>query len=200
VRLAVKSVLAILVFYVVLLGGISLWLEYKFSSLATALVRNTARLIGNEIAGVVSGAALDRLVKGERADRDRLAEIVARVTEESDVVDSLAVVDKSGKVVAGDQQHVGRQLTPPQVLFAERERVELSSPNLLKGGDYHLFVALTAQEEVVGYLRRRSAANGSCASIARRGASWPTPPESRSSAPRWSGSSSISGSRGGSAS
>jgi signal transduction histidine kinase len=152
-RLAVKSVLAILALYVTVLAGIGIWLQYEFSSLATSLVRNTARLIANEIAGAVSGPAVDQLVAGKEADRERLAQIVARISEESDIVDSVAVVDKTGTVVAGDPPLLGRHLTPPQVIFAQKQRFELSSPTLLRGGDYHLFVPLTQGGENVGYLR-----------------------------------------------
>jgi signal transduction histidine kinase len=152
-RLAVKSLLAVLLLYVAVLIGLAMWLQHEFSSLATTLVRNTARLIANEIAGAVSGAAIDQIVQGEAADPNRFAQIVSRLTEESEIVDSVAVVDNAGRVVAGDALQVGRQLTPPQLLFAQKQRFELSSPNLLRGGDYHLFVALTEGETTVGYLR-----------------------------------------------
>jgi signal transduction histidine kinase len=152
-RLAVKGTLALLVFYFVALGGLALWVQAELGTLATTFVRNTARLIGNEVARAVSGTALEQLVSGDAESRAQLAKMVADLSENSDVVASIDVVDDRGQVIASDTLPIGQQLSPPQVIFSEKKKVELASSNLLTGGDYYLLVPLQKNDDMVGYLR-----------------------------------------------
>lgn len=152
-RLAAKTTIAILAFYLVFLTGFGLWLQFRLSLVATSLVRNTARLIGSEIAKAVSGAAIEELVQGKKADRQALNQIVSDLSEQSAVIDSISVINEEGKVVVSDELEPGHQLSNPQVIFQGKKKVELASPDILSGGAYYLLVALAPEDEPIGYLR-----------------------------------------------
>lgn len=152
-RLAAKTTVAILAFYILVLTGLGLWLQFRLSMVATSLVRNTARLIGSEIAKAVSGAAIEELLQGKKADREVLNQIVSDLSEQSAVLASISVINEEGKVVASDELEPGHQLSIPQVIFQGKKKVELASPDILSGGAYYLLVALTPEDEPIGYLR-----------------------------------------------
>ena len=152
-RLAAKTTIAILAFYLIFLTGFGLWLQFRLSLVATSLVRNTARLIGSEIAKAVSGAAIEELVQGKKADRQALNQIVSDLSEQSAVIDSISVINEEGKVVVSDELEPGHQLSNPQVIFQGKKKVELASPDILAGGAYYLLVALAPEDEPIGYLR-----------------------------------------------
>lgn len=152
-RLAAKTTIAILAFYLIFLTGFGLWLQFRLSMVATSLVRNTARLIGSEVAKAVSGAAIEELVQGKKADREALNQIVSDLSENSAVIDSISVVNEQGKVVVSDEFAPGHQLSNPQVIFQGKKKVELANPDILAGGNYYLLVALAHSDEPIGYLR-----------------------------------------------
>src|SRR5690242_10855756 len=125
-RLAVKGVLLLLTLYLVFLGGVALWIGHSLQSVSGTLIRNTARIIGSEVAAAISKLAVEDLVQGDPAARTRLEQLVADVSEHSDVVESIAVVDESGKVAASDDMEVGRQLAVPEVIFRREGEVEFA--------------------------------------------------------------------------
>jgi signal transduction histidine kinase len=152
-RLAAKTSIAVLAFYLIALTGFGLWLQFRLSMVATTLVRNTARLIGSEIAKAVSGAAIEEILQGKKADREAFNRIVAELSEESVVIGSISVINAEGKVIASDELQAGHTLVPPQLIFQGKKKVELASPDILSGGSYYLFVALSPKDEPIGYLR-----------------------------------------------
>ena len=151
-RLAIKGTLAFLALYMAVLAGAGLWVEYQLRSLSVALVDETARLMGSEIAKTVSDSAREQLIDPNADTRRRLDRIVADLTEQSDIVTSIAVVDNDGRVVASDKIPAGQQLALPQVVFGDSLRVQAVTPSS-RGGDYHLFVPLTQSGSLVGYVR-----------------------------------------------
>jgi signal transduction histidine kinase len=153
-RLAVKGVLLLSVLYLIFLGGVALWVGHSLQALSSTLIKNTARIIGSEVAAAISKSAIEDLVQGDPAARARLEELVADVSEHSDVVESIAVVDETGKVAASDDIEIGRQLAVPEVIFRREGEVEFADSKLLfQGGQYHLFVPLLDQSRLLGYLR-----------------------------------------------
>jgi|GEM_PF-1310546 len=153
-RLAVKGILLLLAVYLGFLGGVAYWLDQSVRSLSATLMKNTARIIGNDIAAAISKSALEELRQGDSMARERLEEIVEDVTQRSEVVASLTVVDDSGKVVASDDMEAGKQLAAPDLIFDSEGHVEFVPSRLLfQGGAYHLFVPLLDQERIAGYLR-----------------------------------------------
>src|SRR5438309_9603698 len=101
-RLAVKGVLLLLTLYLIFLGGIGLWVGHSLRAISSSLIKNTARIIGSEVAAAISKSAVEDLVQGDPAARQRLEQLVADVSEHSEVVESIAVVDDAGKVAARD--------------------------------------------------------------------------------------------------
>jgi signal transduction histidine kinase len=153
-RLAIKGSLAFLILYVVILGAVTLWIELYLRSVADDMMDKTAWLIGSEIARAVSESATEQLLKEDAHTRQKLVDIVDDVTEHSQVVASLAVVDEKGKVVAGDGIEVGRQLAIPTAIFHQNTPNPRGFKVHLAGGDYHLFVPLfDPSSQVMGYVR-----------------------------------------------
>ena len=153
-RFAVKSTVSLIALYAVILGGLIFWADYEQRSVATSLMEDTARLVGNEIAAAMSESAREQLLLGDPATRQRLVQVIADLTQRSDVVASIAVVDETGKVIVSDELETGQQLALPAVIFQETTQPQfLSSPSPLQGGTYHLLVPLVRQDAVVGYIR-----------------------------------------------
>ena len=153
-RLATKSTLFALILFLGLLAGFALWTEYQLRSVARGLMENTARLLGSEIAAVISESAMAQLAQADSSARQRLDQILMDFTAHSDVVAAISVVDERGQVVASNDLDSGRQLAPPEVLFHDDKRAQfLSSDAGLGGGKYHLFVPLLREDKIVGYLR-----------------------------------------------
>jgi len=152
-RIAVKGTIAFLGLYILVLAGAAVWAEIHLRAVASTLAAGTARLVGNEIARTVRESATEELLTPDQATRDRLAKIVDDVTEHSNVVVSLSVVDASGRVVASDSLDAGTQLAIPQAIFSSVQQGASASKLSFHGGDYHLFVPLVRNQEIVGYLR-----------------------------------------------
>lgn len=153
-RLVTKSTLAALFAFLLLLGTFAVWSEYQLRALATALMEGTARLLGTEIAAVVSEAAAGDLLRDDPAARERLERMVADLSANSQVVAALTVVGADGVVVASKDLAVGRQLARPEVVFGDKRRMQfLTAESPLEGDTYHLFVPLLSGDERIGYLR-----------------------------------------------
>ncbi len=153
-RLAVKGVLLLLALYLAFLGGVAVWVGHSLRAVSNSLIQNTARMIGKEVASAISKSAVEDLVQGDPAARLRLEQLVADVSEHSEVVESIAVVDEAGKVAASDDLEIGRQLAVPEVIFRHEGDVEFADTKVMfQGGQYHLFVPLVDQSRLLGYLR-----------------------------------------------
>src|SRR5512143_3766244 len=100
-RLALKNTLLLLGLYFVAIGGLGWWMAQQLDELAHAMVLNAARLVGDQVASSLSDSALQQLRSDDPAARLRLAEIVDQVTEHSSLLTSVAVVDRTGQVIAG---------------------------------------------------------------------------------------------------
>src|SRR5579862_4708533 len=130
-RLAVKGALLLLGLYVIFLLGIAVWIGHSLQTVSDSLLKKTAKLIGTEVATAISKSAVDDLVQGDPGARARLEQLVADVSEHSDLVESISVVDESGKVVASDDLEVGHQLPIPQALFRGEGDVEVADSKIL---------------------------------------------------------------------
>jgi signal transduction histidine kinase len=153
-RLVTKSTLSALVAFLVLLGIFAFWSEYQLRSLTSALMQGTARLLGSEIAAVISQTAAEDLLRADPDAQARLEALVADLSSNSEVVASVTVVDAYGFVVASKDMETGRQLARPDVIFGNTKRSQfltLDAP--FEGGTYHLFVPLLKNDALLGYLR-----------------------------------------------
>jgi signal transduction histidine kinase len=153
-RFAVKSTLALLISYLLFLGGIAWWVDGELRDLASSLMADTARLVGNEIGAAMSGSARDELLEADPVTNLRLSEMVADLTGQSDTVASIAVVDQEGRVVVSDEIEPGRQVASPGVIFQnERSTLFLPPTSPFQSGAYHLIIPLLRADDVVGYIR-----------------------------------------------
>ena len=153
-RLALKNTLVLLALYFAVVGAMGWWTVQQLDELARAMVVNAARLIGDEVASALSESARDQLRSDDPAARERLAQIVDQVTEHSSLLTSLAVVDSSGMVIAGDNVAVGRSLALPDVIFPEGPRVRLVRADGPFDQDvFYVLVPLVENDHLAGYVR-----------------------------------------------
>src|SRR5215470_6251159 len=147
-RLALKSTLAFLAVYLVVVGAVAWWMATQLQALASSMAESTAQLVGSEVARVLADFAVEELQRADDTTRTRLEQIVDDVTQHSGILTSVAVVDRSGKVVAGDNVEVGRQLAIPDVIFGSDNTVRLLSPEPSSGGSFYMLVPLKAGPEL----------------------------------------------------
>lgn len=153
-RLALKSTLAFLLAYLIVVGGVAWWMAAQLESLANDMARSTAQLVGSEVARALADSALDQLLRADDETRARLEQIVDDVTQHSSILTSVAVVDRAGTVIAGDNVEVGRRLASPELIFGNDYSVRLINQNRpFGGGSFYMLVPLKAGSELAGYLR-----------------------------------------------
>src|SRR5262249_25013703 len=116
-RFSTKSGLSILAIYFAVIGGIAWWMDHELRSIFNETLVDTAQLIGREIAGALTESTLQQVLRSDPQATANLKAIVADVTERSQLVTSLLVVDAGGTILAGDEGQVGRQAALPEVIF-----------------------------------------------------------------------------------
>jgi signal transduction histidine kinase len=152
-RFSTKSGLAILALYFAVLGGIALWMDHELRSVSNETMRDTAQLIGREIAAALTESTLQQVLTSDPQATSNLKSIVADVTERSQLVTSLLVVDANGTILAADNDQVGQQAALPQVIFGTETQPRFVSEGGLTDSNLYLFVPLLQHEHVEGYLR-----------------------------------------------
>ena len=153
-RLALKQTLALLAVYLLVVGGVGWWMVQQLDAMAHAMVANTARLVGDEVASAVTDAALQQMHSPDPAARFRLTEIVDQLTERSAILTSMAVVDGGGQVLAGDNVAVGRSLTLPALVFPNEPRLRvMRAGGPFEQGTFYVMVPLLDDQTLAGYVR-----------------------------------------------
>lgn len=152
-RFSTKSGLAILAVYFTILGGIALWMDRELRSVSDETLSDTARLVGREIAAALTESALQQVLNSDPAATSNLKDIVADVTQRSQLVTALIVVDASGTILAADNDQVGQQAAVPEVIFGTDTEPRFVSEGGLTDSNLYLFVPLLQQAHVEGYLR-----------------------------------------------
>jgi hypothetical protein len=151
-RFSTKSGLAILAVYFAGLGAIALWLDYELRSVSNETLTDTAELVGREIAAALTESTLQQVLNSDPQATSNLEQIVADVTERSQLVTALLVVDANGNVLAGEGDQPGSQAALPEVIFGGDTRPRFLSEGLTESQLY-LFVPLLQQDHIEGYLR-----------------------------------------------
>jgi signal transduction histidine kinase len=153
-RLALKSTLSFLFIYLVVVAGVAWWTAAELRASADSLAESTAQLVGGEVARTLAASAVEQLQRGDEPTRARLEQIVDDVTHHSSILTSVAVVDRTGKVIAGDNVELGRQLAIPDAIFgADYSARLLNTGGPLAGGSFYMVVPLKTGKDVAGYLR-----------------------------------------------
>ena len=155
-KLGLKSTIGVLVGYSVLMIAFALGMDRWLRSLEEKVSADTVRLLAREQANLLVERSLATLEHPDPVSQRLLRERVEDLTLMSDVVSSVAVVDRTGKVVATDDPRVGPRLAPPSALFGQpaKPHAELAQrESFLQGGDYTALLPLKDGEELAGYLR-----------------------------------------------
>jgi signal transduction histidine kinase len=155
-KLGLKSTLGVLAGYSLLMIAFTLGMDRWLRSLEEKLSADTVRLLAREQANLLVERSLATIEHPDPVSQRRLRERVQDITLLSDVVSSVAVVDRDGRVIETDDPRLGPQLAPASALFGRpaRPRAELAPrESFLQGGDYTAFLPLMDGEEVAGYLR-----------------------------------------------
>jgi signal transduction histidine kinase len=154
-RLLVKGALGLAIAYLVLLAAMAVGVERSLSSLEADLSSQTVRLLAREQANLVIERSMETLRDPDVDSRRRLHERIEDLTLLSEVVTSLSVVDKVGRVLASETPGRAGREAPPAALFGvpPQPRLERSSSVFRGGGDYLVLLPLLEGHELVGYLR-----------------------------------------------
>jgi signal transduction histidine kinase len=155
-RLGVKSMLAMLAGYVVLIGALSFGIDRWLQGFEDTLVLQTLKLLAREKAALLSERALGALESRDEESRGRLRARIDDLVVLSELRTSITVVDDGGRIVASDRLAVGATLTPPRVLFGDERGVRVAPAGLMRflhGREYLVQAPLTEGGELRGYVQ-----------------------------------------------
>lgn len=156
-RLALKNTLFLFATYGLLLVVMAAVAVFQLLAMEANVQKETARLFAREVAGALTEPSLDQLLRADREARQNLRTLIEQLTRHSQVVSSISVVDRNGRVVASDDRSVGTRLATPDAFFGASGRMRFitfgSFP--FPSGSYELGVPLVQRGERVGYLQIR---------------------------------------------
>jgi len=154
-RLALKNTLFLLAGYAALLLVLAAFAVFQLMVLEARVEKDTARLFAREVAGALTEPSLDRLLQADREARQNLKTLIEQLTRNSQVVSSISVVDRTGRVVASDQPTVGERRPTPEELLGPNRRGRFVTFGRLPfaSGSYELQGPLVRRGEPVGYLQ-----------------------------------------------
>jgi len=156
-RLALKNTLFLLATYGLLLVVMAAVAVFQLLALEANVQKETARLFAREVAGALTEPSLDRLLRADREARLNLRTLIEQLTRHSQVVSSISVVDRDGRVVASDDRTVGTRMATPDAFFGASGRMRFITFGAFPfpSGTYELGVPLIQRGERVGYLQIR---------------------------------------------
>lgn len=155
-RIAFKSMLLLLVFYLVMLGLIIIWVQSDLRTATKGVMEDTALLIGRQVNAALHEVVMERLLRGDPEARATLKKTMETTRERSTLLTSIDVVDAQGKVMASDDENqLGRHFPNARELFTdERAPRTLSTfDKWFSLGKHTLFIPLTQRGKLLGYLR-----------------------------------------------
>jgi signal transduction histidine kinase len=154
-KLGLRNALGLVAGYGVVMAVFALGVERSLDSLGEQLSAATVRLLAREQANLVVERSLETLHYPDEDSRRRLHQRIADLTLLSEVVTSLAVVDRDGRVVASEDPGFQPRLAPAAMLFGRppQARLEPGGTSFLRGGDYVVLVPLVEAGVLAGYLR-----------------------------------------------
>jgi len=151
-RLLVSGSVVLALAYLGLLVLVALEVDRSLGVLERQLSSDTVEVLAREHANLVVERSIETLRDRSPGARRRLNERIEDLTALSQVVTSLAVVDRTGRVVASDEP--GPQPESPAVFGSPPQpRLARRATALLGGGEYVVLVPLVEGGELVGHLR-----------------------------------------------
>jgi signal transduction histidine kinase len=155
-RLGVKSMVAMLAAYALLIGAFGVSIDRWLHGFEDTVVLETLKLLAREKAALLSERALGALASADEESRARLRERIDDLVFVSELASSIAVVNAAGKVVASDRRPVGDVLARPAALF-DRERKVRAAPagltRFLHSRQYAVQVPLVESDQLMGYVQ-----------------------------------------------
>ena len=154
-RLALKNTLFLFGAYAAILFVLVGVAVFQLLALEAGVRKETAQLFAREVASALTEPSLDRLLQADREARQSLKTLIEQLTRNSQVVTSVSVVDRNGRVVASDDRKTGDRLPTPEQIFGSSPgmRFVTFGARPFSSGSYELIVPLIQRGERVGYLR-----------------------------------------------
>jgi signal transduction histidine kinase len=155
VRVGGKSLLLVVAGYAVLIAAFAVAIDRWLHLFEDAVTLETSNLLAREAAALLSERTLGALAAPDGASRTLLRERIQDMTLLSEVVSSITVVDREGKVVASDRRPSGGPAARPDVVFSKAWRPQLlpgSGPRFFQGGDFAVDVPLVEGGQLIGYV------------------------------------------------
>jgi signal transduction histidine kinase len=153
-RLGVKGMLLILTGYAVLILAFALVIDRWLHSFEETVTLETSRLLAREQAALLSERSFAALQTRDSGLRVLLRQRLEDMTLLSEVVSSITVVDREGRIVASDRSPPGGRAVKPEELFAGGRDpvVRTGQGGFLRGGDYSVAVPLVESGRLLGYV------------------------------------------------
>lgn len=172
-RLGAKGLLLLVSGYLVLIAAFAFSVNRWLHSFEDAVVLKAARLLAQEETALLADRSLAALEMPDEKSRAYLNQKVQDLTLLSEIVDSISVMDRNGRVIASDRWPRGRQEVPAASVFPDNWEIRPrpgSPARFLRGGRYVLDVPLVDSGRLAGYvqLELRSQAVAQLFSAARR--------------------------------
>lgn len=154
-RLALKNTLFLFSAYAAILFALAGVAVFQLMSLEANVRKETAQMFAREVAGALTEPSLDRLLEADQEARTNLRNLIEQLTRNSQVVTSISVVDRNGRVVASDDRKTGTRLPKPDQIFgtSPNSRFVTFGARPFSSGSYELIVPLDRRGDRVGYLR-----------------------------------------------
>jgi signal transduction histidine kinase len=155
VRVGGKSLLLVVVGYAVLIAAFAVAIDRWLHLFEDAVTLETSNLLAREAAALLSERTLGALAAPDGTSRTLLRERIQDMTLLSEVVSSITVVDRDGKVVASDRRPSGGPAARPDLVFSKGWRPQLrpgSGPRFFQGGDFAVAVPLVEGGQLIGYV------------------------------------------------
>src|SRR5262249_24233925 len=149
-----RRTLILIAAYIAFAAMMAFWLDYEGRELAIQLINSTARLIGKEVTAGIPEAGLQPAGPKDGRDTPPPQQVVDDLTEHSEVIDTIDIVEEHGKVIASDEPtDMGTQIDLPEELFSGSEKLEYPVARSASAlGTYHLYVPLLREGKTLGYL------------------------------------------------
>ncbi len=154
-RVGGKSLLLVVAGYAVLIAAFAVAIDRWLHLFEDAVTLETSNLLAREAAALLSERTLGALAAPDGTSRALLRERIQDMTLLSEVVSSITVVDRDGKVVASDRRPSGGPAARPDAVFSKGWRPQLrpgGGPRFFQGGDYAVDVPLVETGQLIGYV------------------------------------------------
>jgi len=154
-RIGIKNMLLIMTGYAVLIVAFALGIDRWLHNFEDTATQETVHLLAREQAALLSERTFAALQAPDGTSRTLLRRRLEDMILLSDMVSSISVVDREGRILASDQPIDGRTAPRPDTLFAshrEIRRMPGGAGGFFHGGDYAVAVPLVENDDLVGYV------------------------------------------------